>query len=226
MEMRTRQIHAVVFDLWKTLVPLPEKVKLSAFTETSRVLGIPPIVLKKYWRETRNQRETGDLFEYLKWLNGKIGAMWSEQKMMEAIEVRKKIHGSLFQIPDADAVTVLSTLRSQGIKLAVVSNCSSDVKEMLSGSVLAPFFHAVILSSETGMMKPDTRIFTYAANRLGVHNSQCLYIGDGHDNELEGAFRAGMYPIMLDKDDGIHWDGERVLSLLPLLEYVNANNLK
>lgn len=51
------------------------------------------------------------------------------------------------------------------------------------------------MSYEVKMQKPDTRIYEEAANLLEVALNDCIFIGDGGSNELEGAEMAGMKAI-------------------------------
>lgn len=80
----------------------------------------------------------------------------------------------------------------------MISNCSSDVRISLRDHNLEKWFDAVVLSAEVGVMKPAPEIYRMASERLGVEPGDCLYVGDGSDNELEGAATAGMTPILYD----------------------------
>jgi FMN phosphatase YigB (HAD superfamily) len=58
-----------------------------------------------------------------------------------------------------------------------------------------------VFSCTEGVMKPDRRIFEVATTRLGVEANECIYIGDGADDELEGAQAVGMDAILLRPGD-------------------------
>ena len=45
------------------------------------------------------------------------------------------------------------------------------------------------------MQKPDSRIYKETADLLGVTSYECIFVGDGGSNELEGAKLAGMKAI-------------------------------
>ncbi|WP_135548533.1 HAD family hydrolase [Paenibacillus cymbidii] len=215
--------RAVVFDLWNTLVPLPDWLKDYAFRETTTILQTDPLLLKEAWSQTRTSRETMNLFTYLKWLRSYLDAKWSDEEMTAFIRLRKAIHGTAFCNPDEETVNVLKSIKSMGIPTALVSNCSSDVREMISNSFLESLIDCKVLSAETGIMKPDEQIFRLAANRLGVEPAECLYVGDGHDNELEGATGAGMKAMMLDKYSGKRWNGNCVSSLSEAWKEISQN---
>lgn len=214
------KISAVVFDLWNTLIPFPDELKKHAFQETTLALGVDPVAFKEVWSRTRIKRETGDLLTYFHWLRHEINADWSEKTIRNAMNIRKKIHGSAFSTPDSDAVEVLKELKRKGYKIALISNCSSDVKEMISTSIISSYISDLILSAEVGIMKPDQKVFQYAVTRLGLQCEYCIYIGDGHDNELEGAKKSGMKSILIDRGNQIKWEGDRIQRLSSLLQKV------
>jgi FMN phosphatase YigB (HAD superfamily) len=49
-----------------------------------------------------------------------------------------------------------------------------------------------VFSYAAGCVKPEPRIYLDAINQLGVSPADALYIGDGGDDELAGAERAGL----------------------------------
>ena len=78
-----------------------------------------------------------------------------------------------------DTVTVLKSLRQNGIRTAVVSNIAWDIRSVLAAAEVDEF----VLSFEVGAAKPDLRIFTAALDRLGVAADEALMIGDSEEND-------------------------------------------
>lgn len=60
-------------------------------------------------------------------------------------------------------------------------------------------FDAVVLSSEVGLVKPQTEIFELMASRLGVSPEECLMIDDLATN-IEGAKAAGMLGVVYENN--------------------------
>src|SRR5206468_8569944 len=60
---------------------------------------------------------------------------------------------------------------------------------------LAPHVDDVVLSCAVGMSKPDPRIYRLACEHLDVTPEQCLFVGDGANDELAGAERVGMRAV-------------------------------
>jgi FMN phosphatase YigB (HAD superfamily) len=89
--------------------------------------------------------------------------------------------------------------RLQGIvKLGVISNVlpsmkKSDVVAMLSMAGIAGYFdpNAVITSVEAGSQKPAAAIYRFAASKVGLPISACMFIGEDLV-EVVGARVAGM----------------------------------
>jgi putative hydrolase of the HAD superfamily len=76
-----------------------------------------------------------------------------------------------------------------------VSNCFSEEAEVIRESVLFPYFDAVCLSYEEGVMKPDIEIYHRCVSKLGVRLEECMYVGDGGSHELEIARALNMIPV-------------------------------
>jgi putative hydrolase of the HAD superfamily len=61
-------------------------------------------------------------------------------------------------------------------------------------------FRLILVSEETGIKKPDPRIFRHAMDRLQLSPGECLYIGDHPVNDMEGAANAGMQTIWVKRN--------------------------
>ena len=73
--------------------------------------------------------------------------------------------------------------------------CSSDVEEAWDETELASHLDEVVLSCTVGLTKPDPRIYELACERLEVSPGDCLFVGDGANDELAGAERVGMRAV-------------------------------
>jgi putative hydrolase of the HAD superfamily len=210
---------AVVFDLWNTLVPLPDELKRRAFEVTASIFGRDPEQLRQLWATTRAQRETTHLESYLTALCAMHG-LGGPAQVRAVMQARARIHGRAFMQPLGEAVSVLDGLRADGLSLAVVSNCTSDVPAMLAASSLGGRCDVMVFSSRVGVMKPDPTIYLHAASRLGVPPYRCVYVGDGSDDELHGATEAGMTAVLLNSPDAPSFGGPRVERLAYVRQFV------
>lgn len=212
------RFDAVCFDLWDTLVPLPSEVKERAFRVTAGILGFEPERLRPLWAKHRRKRESCDLKDFLSDFCRELGIEDSTAVVDKVIGERRIIHGRALNTPRADAELTLRMLRAAGYRIGLVSNCTSDVPNMLQGTTLQPLFDVEVYSCREEVLKPDRKIFLRACELLGVPPARCLYVGDGNDDELNGAASAGMTPVLLDTARGRECAGTRVKALSELLD--------
>ncbi|MFF4486151.1 HAD-IA family hydrolase [Streptomyces sp. NPDC001544] len=212
--------RAVLFDLWKTLVPLPEELKRRTFEATAEALGQRPEDLADVWKRTRDVRETRPFAAYLDRLRDQVAGTWSPAQAERAAATRRLLHGQAFAAPLPGAVEAVTTARRLGLRTALVSNCTSDVREMVRDSPFAGLFDELVLSAEAGVMKPDPELFLAAADRLGVPPSACVFVGDGTDGELSGAAAAGMTAVLVECGEPRSWTGPRIAALPDLTDLV------
>lgn len=115
---------------------------------------------------------------------------------------------------------VLGMLRSDGMRLAAVSNWDSRLPGLLDGLGLSGLLDEVVVSSMEGVEKPATEIFHLAARRLGVPPAACLHAGDSPLDDYRGAESAGMRAVLVDRT-GIFADSYvRVANLRELYDLV------
>lgn len=203
----------VVFDLWDTLVPLPEETKTMAQALTAQSLGLARNAFEEMWARTRRRRETMCLNAYLAEICEDLRIANPNRTIAEIIDIRKTYHGACFANPRREAILTLRSLRALGIPVAIVSNCTSDVPDMIARSGLGGIADYIVTSSDTGAMKPAAEIYRIAAARCNIHPQRCLYVGDGNDDELNGASRAGMRAVLLKTSASVEWPGLRIENL-------------
>jgi putative hydrolase of the HAD superfamily len=98
-----------------------------------------------------------------------------------------------------DVRTTLERLARE-YRLFAISNGNAD----LAVIGLARFFEASLTAREAGMLKPDPRIFEILLARAGLRAAEAAHVGDDADADVEGARRAGVMPIWLNRD-GAAW---------------------
>jgi HAD superfamily hydrolase (TIGR01509 family) len=87
-----------------------------------------------------------------------------------------------------DTADVLKSLKSQGIRTAVVSNIAFDVRPAFAAAGADAYVDEFVLSFEVGAVKPDAAIFAAALDKLGVDATDALMVGDSE--EADGGARA------------------------------------
>jgi putative hydrolase of the HAD superfamily len=116
--------------------------------------------------------------------------------------------------PYPEVPGVLALLRSQGARLAVVSNWDISLHDVLERTALRPLVDAVVISAELGAAKPDPAIFHAALERLGAAAGDAVHVGDSLEHDVAGARAAGVEAILMARDHAPVPAGVRVVSSL------------
>jgi len=98
-----------------------------------------------------------------------------------------------------DVEPVLRELRSRGVRIGVVSNWDTRLRRISDALGLTPLVDFLVISAEAGIRKPDPRIFHLALEKAGVRADEAIHVGDLPEEDAEGARRAGLRPILIDR---------------------------
>ena len=110
------------------------------------------------------------------------------------------------EVIDPEAEPALGDLRRDHL-LALLSNGAGDVqREKLSRTPFAPYFDTIVISTEVGVGKPDSRVFEITLSRLGVTKDDATMVGDSLLRDVAGARRVGMRAVWIDRGLGQHGD--------------------
>jgi putative hydrolase of the HAD superfamily len=80
-----------------------------------------------------------------------------------------------------DAIPFLTEIRTRGIKIAIVSNCTEHTRLLLTELGIDVLVDALVLSCEVGAAKPDAEIFRYALDQLDVAADAAVFVDDQAD---------------------------------------------
>jgi 2-haloacid dehalogenase len=92
--------------------------------------------------------------------------------------------------PWPEVPEVLVALRSGGIALAVVTNCSDELAARAIASTRIAF-DVVVTAERAGFYKPDPRPYEMALDELGVAPGRCLFVA-GSAYDLFGTNKIGI----------------------------------
>lgn len=132
------------------------------------------------------------------------------------------------------AVELLTTLKSQGAKMAVVSNGFKEIQYgKLERSGILDFFDAIVISDEVGYRKPSPNMFRIALERLSgltfendpedwrKAKKSTLMIGDDFELDIEGAQIFGIAQFYLnlhgDNYPGATYEGGSLEDVLKVI---------
>lgn len=121
-----------------------------------------------------------------------------------------------------EAIETLRALRERGLKLAVVSNFDSRLRNILEGLGAASWFDGIFISSAVGYAKPDRRIFDFVIKSRQLIATNVLHVGDSVTNDIGGATNAGVKAILVDRKGAHEADTiSRVASLKEIFNYLD-----
>lgn len=86
-------------------------------------------------------------------------------------------------------------------RFALVSNFTSNLRQIISEAGLANFFDELIISCEVQVAKPAPRIYQLALERLGINNpAEAAMIGDSLRADISPAKQVGLVTVWINGD--------------------------
>jgi putative hydrolase of the HAD superfamily len=213
--------RAFIFDLWQTLVPWDVEESERFHRELAETVGVEPDRFWDAWLSAQHlpDRNTGPMVDHFRALFGELGV----DPDLDLVLTMRRERAKRTLVPRPEALPTLEELRRRGHLLGMISVCTEEVPQVWDETSLGRKFDAAVFSCEVGVSKPDRRIYEIACERLGVEPGDCLFVGDGANDELPGAERAGMTAVQLRAPgepltpDGEAWTGASVERLSDVL---------
>lgn len=100
-----------------------------------------------------------------------------------------------------DVPEVLRELAAAGVRIGLISNSHRCLASFQSHFDLQDLISATVSSSEHGFMKPHPSIFSAALQLVNVRAAEAVMVGDSMRQDVEGAIRAGMRAVLLQRGD-------------------------
>ena len=110
-----------------------------------------------------------------------------------------------------DALPALAEMRSQGLRIGLISNGQRDLEEFARHHELD--IDVACGSLAHGRIKPHPSIFEAALTALGVEVDEAVMVGDSYRDDIEGARALGMRAILVDRDGLYPDEPDRIESL-------------
>lgn len=225
------QIRAVFFDAGATLIRPDPPVEVIYGRELARdgaafEEGDLARALTRAWEEVQREaipdRYGGRRGESDFWRSfvGRIRRALDGGTVSEDAFQRVTAHfrdpASWFVYPDVPET--LDLLEASGYRLGIVSNWDSSLASLLERLGLARRFEAILVSAVEEIGKPDAEIFLRACARLGVAPAEALHVGDAPREDYEGARRAGLSALLLDRNGTSDGGADTIRSLREVTE--------
>lgn len=209
----TTKIEAILFDMGGTL---RSSVKITDAERNDAIKNILKLVNAKIAVEEFGKILSERADAYKNWAEQTLRELseedlWTKWMLPEypqdlvranAITLNQWYRDSLSRrIIFPETAQVILTLYRRGYRLGLVSNTTSSVEvpNLLRELHITGCFETVILSTVTGMRKPDPNILLDATDRMGVDPAKCAYIGDMPHRDVAAARKAGFSKTIIIK---------------------------
>jgi putative hydrolase of the HAD superfamily len=191
--------HYVLLDLYDTVVDGDWRGLRDALAER---LGVEAPVLDQAFALTRPTRNIGGYHDEEGDMAAVIEAIGLEPELdlvrdlatFEHDQLRERIR--LFP----DSLEVTAGLREQGVRTALVSNCSHSTRSVVERLRLEEAFDALILSFAVGARKPQPGIYEAALAALGVEAPSDTVFVDDQVRYCDGARALGLDTRLILRD--------------------------
>lgn len=174
-------VKFILFDLYETLVSFDPRPIRDARERVANRAGVSPAVLSAADRQTMPDRMRGrcgdSVEDELAAILRKAGAA-DDPDLVSAFREAEMDAWRQAVIVHDDVVPCLHGLRTAGVRLALVSNCSRLTRPLLDDWKLGDCFDSVVLSCEVGCAKPDHAILRRALNDIDGEPDAGMMIDD------------------------------------------------
>jgi putative hydrolase of the HAD superfamily len=204
-----REVQAIIFDLDDTLWEVGPVIVRAEHAMRAFLAERYPRVLEQHSLDSMRDLRARIALEQpamrhdFTWLRREslrrhaAEAGYPEQMAEEAFEVFFRARNQV-ELYD-DVLPALERLQGR-FRLFAASNGNAD----LAAIGLARFFEHALAARDAGQLKPHPRIFELLLERAGLGPAQVLHVGDDAEADVEGARRAGLTPVWVNRR-GAEW---------------------
>ncbi len=205
-----KNIKAIGFDLFNTLITLDFSILDTARTALISSLEQSGFTIKKkafeqaYMTEAvkcfKKARKDGIEIHNSLWISRALNTLGhdvlpEDPRILKAVDdYFVEFHPAAKVIPGT--VNMLEKLKKR-YRLGLLSNFTHApfVRDLMDQENLARFFDVILISDELGFCKPNPRVFQKLIDLFGIKENEIMYIGDDPKADIEGAQKAGIYPV-------------------------------
>ncbi len=203
-------VKLISFDVWDTLFNLNNYVR-EVMSEVSKLTGAPYVEVANAFM---NLREFLKSARRSSSMNPHDYTSFSQELIAKSLKIdvdciRRAIVRAALRIDVGGLVAAgvneaLAELKNSFNPLMIVIGNtmiwpSMITRLLIERAGIANYFTKQYYSDETGFFKPFKEAFHKALRDLGVHSSEALHVGDQVIEDYEGALKAGLYAILIDR---------------------------
>ena len=206
---KKKALKAVFFDAGNTLLrPYPSVGHI--YAKTARRHGVRLTSawvedrFQTAWRERHSPHHLKDDHADKAWWRALVQRVMGERMAGRKFHIYFEDLYDLFAHPKnwrlfPDALPTLRALRRNDLTIGIVSNWDSRLLILSERMGLTKEVEFVLASAVEGVAKPDRRLFKKALTLARVAANEALHVGDSLKEDYEGAQRAGIRALLLDR---------------------------
>jgi 2-haloalkanoic acid dehalogenase type II len=190
-------IKAIIFDYWSTLF----------YTD----LSPPPLSVfaKKLGKDIHNREfmkdferhfmleEYSDLDTPIKSLLKELDISYTGGFVAELKQILESEYTHMKAYPET--FEVLNRLKGK-YKLGLMTNTNNIIfKNVNKSFMLQNLFGSIVTSYETGLIKPDPKMFKIILEKLDVNSEQAIMVGDTLEDDIVPAEDLGIKALLIDR---------------------------
>jgi putative hydrolase of the HAD superfamily len=138
-------------------------------------------------------------YRFNSWNNALIVFGIDDEQLARKLSQQFMIVRNIMHVLYPDSLPALEKLK-QDLKLGLITNGAPDIQwKKIRGGKLESFFHAITISGEYGIGKPDPRLFHAALSKLKSEPDQAIMIGDSLKSDIKGAKETGIPCIWINR---------------------------
>jgi HAD superfamily hydrolase (TIGR01509 family) len=212
MPAQPSSIRGILFDLWNTLSYSAHQPNPMLLIAEALGIASDPGWKKRLERGMMTRRLSG-IREALARLESETGRRLAGDAVRDRLVEQWAAACAATRLHD-DAIPALRAARGRW-RVGVLSNTQSFDLGFVRDLGIEELVDVLCLSCDAGRIKPDPRFFAWGARRLGLPAPAVLMVGDSLEDDVDGALRAGMAAVHLDrKGDAPAAPGARKVRLL------------
>jgi putative hydrolase of the HAD superfamily len=190
-------VNAIIFDLFNTLTcPLSDT---AGVPYSADILGVSRSAWATALTQLSGPRLTGELKsgpDIVRHMATALKVAAREDTLLSAAAAHERLFAEILTSVPEKNVALLRSLRAEGFRLAVLSNCDACELTAWKACPLHGLFDVELFSCQVGLVKPQPEFYVECLRQLGVEAKSCLFVGDGGHDELAGARAVGMRTVL------------------------------
>ena len=156
-------------------------------------------VMEEAWNRVIKTLKEEKIEELISIALGRLGINPDEKLIMESVE---RIKDAPFCRIRENAKSVLSWIKRNGLKTAVVSNAPINFHEhILKSYGIYDYIDTIVVSCDIGYRKPHPKIYEYVLEQLSLKPKEAIFIGDVLDIDIYGAKKLGMICVLMKEPE-------------------------